>query len=77
MDMLPAPGDTWWDAAVVESDRRVAGDVLERNGHIDLDWRKRASMMGNCSGIRWTWIKKRGIKRDGGRGEERGIEKVK
>jgi hypothetical protein len=25
----------------------VAGDVLERNGHMVLDWRKRASMVVN------------------------------
>lgn len=45
--MLPAPGETSWPAAVVESERRVAGEVFERNGHIDLDWRKRASMVVN------------------------------
>jgi hypothetical protein len=45
--MLPAPGETSWPAAVVESERRVAGDVFERNGHMDLDWRKRASMLVN------------------------------
>jgi hypothetical protein len=43
--MLPAPGETSWPAAVVESERSVAGDVFERNGHMDLDWRRRASMM--------------------------------
>lgn len=46
--MLPAPGETWWvaaAAAVVESERSVAGDVFDRNGHIDLDWRRRASMI--------------------------------
>jgi hypothetical protein len=46
-DMLPAPGETSWPAAVVERERRVAGDVFERNGHMDLDWRKRASMLVN------------------------------
>jgi hypothetical protein len=49
--MLPAPGETAWPAAVVESERRVAGEVLCRNGHMDLDWRKRASMMINGSWI--------------------------
>lgn len=44
-DMLPAPGETSWPAAVVERARSVAGDVFERNGHMDLDWRSRASMM--------------------------------
>jgi hypothetical protein len=43
--MLPAPGETSWPAAVVESERSVAGDVLERNGHMVLDWRRRASML--------------------------------
>jgi hypothetical protein len=47
--MLPAPGETSWPAAVVDSERRVAGDVFERNGHIDRDWRRRASMMVNCT----------------------------
>jgi hypothetical protein len=45
--MLPAPGETSWLAAVVESERSVAGDVLWRNGHMVLDWRRRASMMVN------------------------------
>lgn len=45
--MLPALGETSWLAAVVESERSVAGDVLCRNGHMVLDWRRRASMMGN------------------------------
>jgi hypothetical protein len=34
---------------VVERERSVAGDVLWRKGHIDLDWRKRASMLVNCA----------------------------
>jgi hypothetical protein len=54
--MLPAPGETSWLTAVVESERRVAGDVLERNGHMDLDWRKRASMVDrgvNCEEGCW------------------------
>jgi hypothetical protein len=50
LDILPAPGETSWPAAVadVERERRVAGDVFERNGHIDLDWRKTASMITSC-----------------------------
>jgi len=44
-DMLPAPGETWWLDAVVESERSVAGDVFERNGHMVLDWRRMDSMM--------------------------------
>jgi hypothetical protein len=50
--MLPALGETSWEAAVVERERSVAGDVLWRNGHMDLDWRKRASMLVNGS-RRW------------------------
>jgi hypothetical protein len=54
----------------VESERRVAGDVFERNGHMDLDWRKRASMLVNggvgagarrCCARLWASV--------GGRGE--------
>jgi hypothetical protein len=48
--MLPAPGETSWRAAavVVERERSVAGDVLWRNGHMVLDWRKRDSMLVTC-----------------------------
>lgn len=42
--MLPAPGETWCSVAVVESERRVAGEVFERNGHMDRDWRRIDSM---------------------------------
>lgn len=48
LDMLPAPGETSWPAAVVERERRVAGEVLERNGHMVLDCRKSASMVVDC-----------------------------
>lgn len=48
--MLPALGETSWPAAVVESERSVAGDVLWRNGHIVLDWRRRASILGD---VKW------------------------
>lgn len=41
--MLPPPGEALW-ALVVESERRVAGDVFFKNGHMDRDWRRRASM---------------------------------
>jgi len=50
--MLPAPGETSWRAAavvVVERERSVAGDVLCKNGHMDFDWRKRASMLVKCA----------------------------
>jgi len=47
--MLPAPGETSWPAAVVERERSVAGEVLERNGQTVLDCRKRVSMAaGGC-----------------------------
>jgi hypothetical protein len=49
LDMLPAPGETWWPVAVVESERKVAGEVLWRNGHMDRDWCSRASMVANSS----------------------------
>jgi hypothetical protein len=47
LDILPAPGETWWPVAVVESERKVAGEVLWRNGHMDRDWRRRASIVAN------------------------------
>ena len=46
-DILPAPGETWCSVAVVESERSVAGDVLERNGHMERDWRRMDSMAGS------------------------------
>jgi hypothetical protein len=60
--MLPALGETSWEAAVVERERSVAGDVLWRNGHMDLDWRKRASMLVNGSR---RWKARRGTVRCG------------
>jgi hypothetical protein len=63
-DMLPALGETSWLAAVVvESERSVAGDVLWRNGHMVLDWRRRASMIAmfyggkiwECSFVTGAW----------------------
>jgi hypothetical protein len=62
LDMLPALGETSWEAAVVERERSVAGDVLWRNGHMDLDWRKRASMLVNGSR---RWKARRGTVRCG------------
>jgi hypothetical protein len=49
--MLPALGETSWRAAavVVDRERSVAGDVLCKNGHMDFDWRKRASMLVKCA----------------------------
>jgi hypothetical protein len=40
--MVPPPGD-WW--VVVDRDRKVAGEVFFKKGHMPLDWRSRASMM--------------------------------
>lgn len=47
-DMLPPPGEALW-ALVVESERRVAGDVFFKNGHMDRDWRRSDSMVGNVA----------------------------
>ena len=41
--MVPPLGKTW--RAVVERDRRVAGDVLLRVGHMERDCLNRASMV--------------------------------
>jgi hypothetical protein len=75
--MLPALGETSWEAAVVERERSVAGDVLWRNGHMDLDWRKTASMMVNGA-RRWKvnpGVVTRGCDRSHGaeEGEERWV----
>ena len=51
----------------VESERRVAGEVLFRNGHIALDWLKRDSMVGRRCGS-----KDCGVEFGGGKGAERG-----
>lgn len=42
---MPPPGEAWLRAVVVERDRRVAGDVFCKKGHMDLDWRRTASMI--------------------------------
>ena len=44
--MLPPPGEASWPAVVVDKERKVAGDVFERNGHMDRDWRRRDSIAG-------------------------------
>jgi hypothetical protein len=62
--MLPAPGEAWWvaaAAAVVESERSVAGDVFDRNGHMDLDWRRRASIMDQLGA--WAIDYERGFRK--------------
>jgi hypothetical protein len=43
LDMLPPPGEAL--RAVVERERRVAGDVFFKKGHMDFDWRSTASMI--------------------------------
>ena len=42
--MVPPPGETW-RVVVVERERRVAGDVLLRKGHIERDCLSKASIM--------------------------------
>src|ERR1035438_1360218 len=37
LDIAPPPGEAWLRAVLVESDRRVAGDVFCKKGHRDLD----------------------------------------
>jgi hypothetical protein len=44
LDMLPPPGEAW--RVEVERERRVAGEVFFKNGHMDFDWRSTASMVG-------------------------------
>lgn len=43
LDMLPPHGEAL--RVEVERERRVAGEVFLRNGHIDFDWRRTASMV--------------------------------
>ena len=40
---MPPPGETW--RVEVERDRRVAGDVLLRKGHMERDCLNRASIV--------------------------------
>jgi hypothetical protein len=35
LDMLPPPGEAW--RVEVESERRVAGEVFFKKGHMDFD----------------------------------------
>lgn len=48
LDMLPPPGETW--RVEVERERRVAGEVFFKKGHMDFDWRRTVSMMADCNG---------------------------
>jgi len=45
--MAPPPGAACWTLVLVERERRVAGEVLFRNGHMARLWRKRASMVAS------------------------------
>lgn len=45
--MVPPPGETW-RVVVDERERRVAGDVLLRKGHIERDCLSKASIVKNC-----------------------------
>ena len=47
LDMLPPPGEALWEV-VVDKERRVAGEVLCRNGHMLRDWRMNASIVEDC-----------------------------
>ena len=49
--MVPPPGETW--RVVVERDRRVAGEVLLRKGHMERDCLSRVSIVKSvvCSMI--------------------------
>ena len=49
LDMLPPPGEAW-RVAVVERERRVAGEVFFKNGHMDFDCRRTESMVAIWSG---------------------------
>lgn len=44
LDIMPPPDAVPWTLLLVDSERRVAGLVVCRNGHMDRDWRRRASM---------------------------------
>lgn len=44
-DMLPPPGEACHLAVEVDSDRRVAGEVFFKKGHMALDCRRTESMI--------------------------------
>jgi len=49
--MRPPPGEALWATMdEVERERRVAGEVLCKNGHMPRDWRSRASMIAGSQG---------------------------
>jgi hypothetical protein len=50
LDMRPPPGEALWPAFVVDSERSVAGEVFFRKGHMERDWRRRASMVVELDG---------------------------
>ena len=49
--MVPPPGEAW--RVVVDRVRKVAGEVFWRKGHIERDWRRRASMMALFATVNW------------------------
>ena len=61
---------------VVERERSVAGDVLCKNGHMDFDWRKRASMLVKCAACMGFGVRGKGASKssvvEGEDGRERG-----
>ncbi len=67
--MVPPPGDCW---VVVERERRVAGQVFFKKGHMPLDWRSKASM----SSGRMEFASRLGEWCKEGRGSERGQRSV-
>ena len=44
-DMAPPPGAVCVTVVLMDMERKVAGDVLFRNGHMVRDWRSRASIL--------------------------------
>ena len=52
-DMLPPPEEDW--RVEEESDRRVAGEVFFKKGHIALDCRRTVSMVDRIVRGLWYW----------------------
>lgn len=54
LDMLPPQGEEACRAEV-ERARSVAGEVFFKNGHMDFDWRRTASMVAASKRMRVLW----------------------
>ena len=70
--MAPPPGAVCWTLVLVDMDLRVAGEVLFKNGHMALDWRRRASMVEvgfrgvvGCVVVGWWYCRGGGVGREG------------